>query len=122
MSPVAARVRTFAGLVKLSHSVFALPFALLSLLSATAGAPPVRLLLLVVLAVVAARTAAMAYNRLADRHLDARNPRTAGREIPRGAITPAQAGALVLLACLGFAATAWLLSPLCLALALPVLA
>ncbi len=122
MSPVAARVRTFAGLVKLSHSVFALPFALLSLLSATAGAPPVRLLLLVVLAVVAARTAAMAYNRLADRHLDARNPRTAGREIPSGRVSPAAAAALTAGAGGVFLLACWLLSPLCFWLGLPTLA
>lgn len=121
MSPVAARVRTFAGLVKLSHSVFALPFALLSLLCATAGAPPLRLLALVVLAVVAARTAAMAYNRLVDRHLDARNPRTSGREIPRGLVTPAAAAALTAGAGAVFLLACWLLSPFCFWLGWPTL-
>ncbi len=84
MSQVAVQTaRDFASLVKLSHSVFALPFALLSLLVATHGAPSLRLLGLCIGAVVAARTAAMAYNRWLDRDIDAQNPRTAGREIPR---------------------------------------
>src|SRR6186713_150259 len=105
------RVRSFASLVRLSHSVFALPFALLSLLAATAGRPPLTLLLLVTLAVVAARTAAMAYNRYADRELDRRNPRTAAREIPRGEVTPGQALALTALAGGCFLCICWLLSP-----------
>jgi len=116
------RARTFASLVKLSHSVFALPFALLSLLAATDGHPSPRLLLLVVLAVVAARTAAMAYNRYADRELDRQNPRTAGREIPRGAVSAREAVWLTLLSSLVFLAVCWLLSPLCFWLALPTLA
>ena len=78
----------YLSLIKLSHSVFALPFALVALLVATAGRPSPRLLALVVVAMVAARSAAMAYNRWADRELDARNPRTAGREIPQGRIAP----------------------------------
>jgi 4-hydroxybenzoate polyprenyltransferase len=116
-----ARARDFASLVKLSHSVFALPFALLSLLAASGGRPGLRVLLLVVAAVVTARTAAMAYNRIVDRDIDAKNPRTASREIPRGAIRPAAAwtlcaaaSALFLLACFG-------LSPLCFWLGVPTL-
>ena len=116
------RAHAYASLVRLSHSVFALPFALLSLLVATDGRPSPLLLLLVVAAVVAARTAAMAFNRWADRELDAANPRTAGREIPRGVVRPQQAlwlalgaGAVFLLACR-------LLSPLCFWLGLPTLA
>lgn len=119
---LARRTRTFAALVRLSHSVFALPFALLSLLVATDGRPSPRLLLLVVLAVVAARTAAMAYNRHADRELDRQNPRTAGREIPRGLVTPRQALGLTLGSAVVFLVVCWLLSPLCLWLGLPTLA
>lgn len=116
------QARTFASLVRLSHSVFALPFALLSLLVATDGHPSPRLLVLVVLAVVAARTAAMAYNRYADRQLDQQNPRTAGREIPRGVVSPRQALALAAGSGIAFLVTCWLLSPLCAWLALPTLA
>lgn len=125
MSAVAGavgRVRSFASLVKLSHSVFALPFALLSLLAATGGRPPLATLGLVVAAVVAARTAAMAYNRLVDRDLDAANPRTASREIPRGVVSPAAALGLTATASLAFLASCFLLSPLCGWLGLPTLA
>ena len=115
-------VREFASLVKLSHSVFALPFALLSLLCATAGAPSFSLLALVVLAVVAARTAAMAYNRVVDREIDAKNPRTAGREIPRGVVGPAAALLLVAAAGAIFLLACWLLAPICFWLGLPTLA
>ncbi len=116
-----ARARTWTSLVKLSHSVFALPFALLSLLSATGGRPGWRLLGLVVAAVVAARTAAMAYNRLVDRALDAANPRTAGRELPRGVVTPRAVLLLVVAAATAFLACCWLLAPVCFWLGLPTL-
>jgi 4-hydroxybenzoate polyprenyltransferase len=108
--------------VKLSHSVFALPFAILSLLAATGGAPSWRQLALVVAAVVAARTAAMAYNRWADRATDAANPRTASREIPRGAVSAAQALGIAAVAGAMFLGICRLLSPLCFWFGVPVLA
>jgi 4-hydroxybenzoate polyprenyltransferase len=119
---VLGRVRTYASLVKFSHSVFALPFALLSLLVASAGRPTWRTLGLVVAAVVAARTAAMAYNRWADRELDAANPRTAGREIPRGAVGARSARALAAAAGAVFLGCCIALAPLCGWLAVPTLA
>lgn len=115
------RVRSFGSLVRLSHSVFALPFALLSLLAATGGRPSMRLLGLVTAAVVAARTAAMAYNRYADRDVDAVNPRTAGREIPRGVVSPAAALGLTIAASLVFVLVCWALAPVCGWLSLPTL-
>ena len=118
----AARFADFASLVKLSHSVFALPFALLSLLAATAGRPGFGTLFWVVVAVVAARTAAMAYNRFADRDLDAANPRTQNREIPRGAVSPRAALGLVVMAGSVFVLACANLSPWCLWLSLPTLA
>ena len=118
---VVRTVRNFAGLVRLSHSIFALPFAVLSLLVATAGTPSLATLVCVVGAVVAARTAAMAYNRLADREHDARNPRTANREIPRGAVSPRSAAMLTGAAALGFLACCRALSPLCFWLGVPTL-
>ncbi|MBL8756406.1 MAG: UbiA family prenyltransferase [Planctomycetes bacterium] len=120
--PGSGRLRTFASLVKLSHSVFALPFALLALLAASGGAPGWRTVGLVVLAVVAARTAAMAYNRFVDRDVDAQNPRTAQREIPRGAVAPSAALGLVAFASGVFLVACWLLSTACLWLGLPTLA
>lgn len=122
MTTLGARARDFANLVVLAHAVFALPFALLSLLVATGGWPPLRLWSLCVVAVVAARTAAMAWNRWADRDLDAQNPRTQRREIPRGAVTPRQALALALGAGAVFVLCCALLGPRCRIGALPVLA
>ena len=116
------RVRAYASLVKLSHSVFAMPFALLSLLVASDGAPSLRLVLLVVLAVVAARTAAMSFNRYADRQLDADNPRTQSREIPSGVVSPASALMLTAVGGASFLLVCWLLSPMCFVLGLPTLA
>jgi 4-hydroxybenzoate polyprenyltransferase len=121
MTGFAAALRNHASLIRLSHTVFALPFAVLALLAATAGRPPLPLLLLVVAAVVAARTAAMAFNRWADRRLDADNPRTAGREIPRGLVTPRAALSLALGAGALFVLVAAAIGPVCGAGAVPVL-
>lgn len=115
------RLQAYASLVKLSHSVFALPFTLLSLLVATDGVPSLRLLGLVVAAVVAARTAAMAFNRWADRRLDAANPRTKDREVPAGVVSASRALALALAAGAAFLLVCWLLAPLCLWLGVPTL-
>ncbi|MBA3260534.1 MAG: 4-hydroxybenzoate octaprenyltransferase [Gemmatimonadales bacterium] len=107
----------YANLVKLPHTLFALPFALLGVVAASVSAPvTLRTLLLVVLAFSAARWAAMGFNRLADREYDGRNPRTAGRELPRGALTPAQVWVSVAAAAGLFILAAALLNPLCLLL------
>jgi 4-hydroxybenzoate polyprenyltransferase len=79
--------------------------------------PPPRLLLLVLVAGVGARTAAMGLNRLIDRRIDAENPRTATRELPSGAIRLGEAWALIGLGVLAYLTAAWLLAPVCLALA-----
>src|SRR5438034_10949988 len=111
--------RSFLQLVKIEHSIFALPFAYLSALTVMT-----RLdrhvhwadLALITVAMVGARTFAMAANRIIDRHIDARNPRTAGRELVTGVVSVrnAWAGAIVALAV--FLGAAALLNPLCLAL------
>ena len=118
---VAAYFRDYASLIKLSHTLFALPFAVLALLVATDGRPSGILLLQVVGAVVAARTAAMAYNRFADRAIDAANPRTADREIPRGAVSPGAALLLVAVAAGAFIAICWSIGTWCLVGSVPVL-
>jgi 4-hydroxybenzoate polyprenyltransferase len=107
----------YVNFVKLPHTLFALPFALLGVLAAsmTTGVTA-RTVALVVVAFSAARWAAMGFNRLADRHYDARNPRTANRELPRGAITPTQAWFSVTAAAGVFVGAAALLNPLCLLL------
>jgi 4-hydroxybenzoate polyprenyltransferase len=82
--------RRFASLVKLEHTVFALPFAYVGALLAVAEVPAAADLLWIGVAMVGARTLAMALNRLIDAELDARNPRTASRELPTGAVSRAQ--------------------------------
>ncbi len=116
-------VGAVARMVKFSHSLFALPFAVTAvvLVAGQARLDPVRLALVAV-AVVAARTAAMAMNRIADRHFDARNPRTASRELVTGEVSTASAWALLAGSGAAFVAAAALLSPLTGWLSLPVLA
>jgi 4-hydroxybenzoate polyprenyltransferase len=82
--------RLFASLVKIEHTVFALPFAYIGAFLAVGDIPSGHDLLWITVAMVGARSLAMALNRLVDARIDARNPRTAGRELPRGALTPAQ--------------------------------
>jgi 4-hydroxybenzoate polyprenyltransferase len=107
----------YVNLVKLPHTLFALPFALLGVLAAARVAPvTVRAVALVVLAFSAARWAAMAFNRVADLRFDASNPRTRNRELPRGALTPAQAWISIAVAAALFVLAAWRLNPLCLRL------
>src|SRR5256885_4567981 len=108
----------YANFVKLPHAVFALPFALLGLVVASREtALTWRTVGLVVLAFTCARFVALGFNRIADRELDARNPRTQARELPSGRLTLRQAWGAVVLAAAVFLATAWALNPLCLALA-----
>jgi 4-hydroxybenzoate polyprenyltransferase len=111
-------------MVKLSHSLFALPFAAAAaaLVSREAQGGLLLRLLLVALAVLSARTAAMAMNRLADRAIDARNPRTARRELVSGEVSFGAARALLAGSAVVFVAAAAFLSPLCGALSIPVLA
>jgi 4-hydroxybenzoate polyprenyltransferase len=80
--------RLFASLVKVEHTVFALPFAYIGAFLAVGGVPSAHDLLWITVAMVGARSLAMALNRLIDAGVDARNPRTAGRELPRGALRP----------------------------------
>lgn len=94
MSVAPSLPRRLANLVRLEHSLFALPYALVGALLAAMGLPPLLTLLWIVIAMVAARTLAMGLNRLIDAEIDARNPRTAGREIPAGLVSRAQVLAL----------------------------
>ncbi len=104
----------YVNFVKLPHTLFALPFALLGVLAASfEAAVTTRTILLVVVAFSAARWVAMGFNRIADREFDAANPRTADRELPRGRLTMQQAWISVIVAAVVFAASAALLNPLC---------
>jgi 4-hydroxybenzoate polyprenyltransferase len=106
-----------ANLVRLPHTVFALPFALVGALLASYVAPiRASAVVWVVIAFTSARFAAMGFNRIADREIDARNPRTREREIPSGAMTVREAGIAVVIACVIFVLSAWRLNTLCLLL------
>ena len=108
----------YMNFVKLPHTVFALPFALLGVIVASYREPVTwRVALLVVVAFTAARFVAMGFNRIADRRIDARNPRTQSRELPSGRLTLTQAWAAVLAAMVVFLWAAWALNPFCAALA-----
>jgi 4-hydroxybenzoate polyprenyltransferase len=87
MTAVFARIRTTLEMIKWEHSIFALPFALTAMLLAAGGLPPWRTVAWIVAAMVAARSAAMAFNRWADADLDAANPRTSSRAIPAGLLS-----------------------------------
>ncbi|MFE3142372.1 menaquinone biosynthesis prenyltransferase MqnP [Streptomyces scopuliridis] len=118
--PQPGRTRAFLRLVMIEHSVFALPFAYIAALTAMFrldGNVHWGRLLLVTLAMVGLRTFAMACNRIIDREIDARNPRTAGRELVTGAVSVRSAWTGALVAVVIFLGAAAALNPLCLALA-----
>lgn len=109
-------IQKWASFVKLSHTVFALPFALASMAIAARenrGWPGWRVFLLVLAAMLCARTCAMAFNRLVDRKFDAANPRTAKRHLATGEVSFSSAVALCVLSAVGLIAAAWFLNPLC---------
>src|SRR5919204_4397171 len=85
-SPVQS-VRTTLEMIKIEHTLFALPFAFLGAVLAAAGLPTMRQILWITLAMIGARSTAMAFNRIADREYDARNPRTRMRAIPAGLLS-----------------------------------
>src|SRR5581483_12524 len=109
-------IRTFAEMIKFEHSVFALPFALVGMLYAAGGWPGWKPFLLILIAMVAARTAAMTFNRIADRQLDAKNARTRNRALPAGRISLRAAWGFLLASVALFFASAALLNSLALLL------
>ncbi len=116
-----SRIRTYLSFVRFSHSVFALPFALTGALLALQASPtPTRDIVVrvvwIVAAMIAARSAAMGFNRLVDAAYDAKNPRTAMRELPRGAMSRGEAIVFVAVSSLLFVFTAYMLGPVCLVL------
>jgi len=128
-----SKVKNYLSLVKFSHTIFAMPFALIGF-SLGVLAPPVeavvpgwhttiysdftlntiiKLFILVILCMVFARSAAMAFNRYLDRAFDAKNPRTAIREIPKGIISASSALRFVIFSCVAFVLCTWFINPLC---------
>jgi len=116
MTAVLQKISVFMEMIKFAHTIFALPFALSAALLAARGLPSGRQLFFIALAMVGARTAAMAMNRLIDADIDAQNPRTAGRAIPAGLLSKgAVLGAIILSVALLLWSAA-MLNPLCLRL------
>lgn len=109
-------MRTFLEMIKFEHTIFALPFAYLGMVLAARGWPTWHQFIWITVAMAAARTLAMSVNRLADRHLDARNPRTANRPLPRGLISPRTVLAYAVLSAIILTIAAWQLTPLTLML------
>ena len=109
LAPLPAR---FARLVKIEHTVFALPFAYVGAFLAVGGTPSAHDLLWITLAMVGARSLAMALNRLVDAGIDARNPRTAGREIPSGQLSVVQVVLFCAASLVVFLVAVWQLAPL----------
>jgi 4-hydroxybenzoate polyprenyltransferase len=107
-----ASVRTTLEMIKVEHSIFALPFALIGAMLAARGLPTARQLFWIVVAMVGARSAAMAFNRLIDRRIDAHNPRTAQRALPAGSLSVRFATTFALVACAVLVVASYELNPL----------
>jgi len=119
MSKLINRIGNYFSLVKFSHTVFAMPFALIGFtlaISEEQNEFTLSLLLLIILCMIFARNAAMGFNRLADRKYDSLNPRTSGREIPSGKVVPRSAAVFVIINALLFILTAGFINRLTLIL------
>ncbi|MFZ2411977.1 MAG: UbiA-like polyprenyltransferase [Candidatus Methanoperedens sp.] len=112
-----AKLKLYADFVVLKHSLFAIPFAYLGAFLASKGVPELRILFWVGLAFVGARSAAMALNNLVDKEIDAKNPRTAARELPSGKITMREVWGIIIVSYFLLFYSAYKLNPLCLLLA-----
>jgi 4-hydroxybenzoate polyprenyltransferase len=117
LTAAAKNVRTTLEMIKIEHTLFALPFAFLGAVLAAGGAPTVRQIIWITLAMVGARSCAMAFNRIADREIDALNPRTKMRAIPAGTLSVGFAWAFTILAATLFFVAAAMLNHLTLILA-----
>jgi 4-hydroxybenzoate polyprenyltransferase len=117
VSTAIGRTAAYGRMIRFSHSVFALPFALASAaLAARSSGISAGQIVWIVVAMVAARSAAMGFNRLVDRAMDARNPRTAARELPAGLLTAREVSLFVAASAAVFVLAAAMLNPLCLGL------
>jgi 4-hydroxybenzoate polyprenyltransferase len=114
--PFLHNLRITLEMIKWEHSIFALPFALCGAMLAAGGFPPIHQLLWIIVAMVAGRSAAMAFNRVADAALDAANPRTQTRALPAGMLTPTFVVTFVVVACAVFVLAASRLNQLALVL------
>jgi 4-hydroxybenzoate polyprenyltransferase len=110
--PLLRDLRVTLEMIKWEHSIFALPFALCGAMLAASGLPGAHQVLWIVIAMVAARSAAMAFNRLADASIDAANPRTRTRALPGGQLSPIFVATFVIVSCAIFILAAWQLNRL----------
>lgn len=113
-SGVLGKLRIILEMIKFEHTLFALPFAMMGMLLAARGLPSGRTLFWIIVAMVGARSSGMAFNRLVDREFDRQNPRTAGRAIPAGLLTPGQVALFVSTTAAILVLAAWQLNPLAL--------
>jgi len=113
---VIRRAAVYLEMIKVAHTVFALPFALMGAFLAAGGVPSRRTVFYIVLAMIGARSAAMGFNRVADAEIDARNPRTRDRAIPRGEVSKPMAAVFIFLSVLLLELAAAKLNRLCLLL------
>jgi len=121
-SSVKDKILVFGRMIKFSHTIFALPFALSAVIMAWKGSEPrVSVLFWIVVAMVGARSAAMGFNRILDADLDRENPRTANREIPAGLLSKKEAALFVVLSSALFVFSSAMLGILCFWLSFPVL-
>ncbi|MGE4559863.1 MAG: UbiA-like polyprenyltransferase [Desulfobulbus sp.] len=111
------KIAVLLEMIKFQHTVFAMPFALMGAFLAERGIPSVGVFFWVVVAMVGARTSAMTFNRIVDRHFDAANPRTTGRALPAGEVTLVQSWMMVIVASLLFFFACFMLNPLALKIA-----
>ncbi|MDH7578694.1 MAG: UbiA-like polyprenyltransferase [Bacillota bacterium] len=117
LSSTLSKIKLYGELVMFSHSLFALPFGLVGMILAAGGFPPLRVFIWILIALLGARNAANALNRLIDSQIDAKNPRTAHRHLPRGLVSRGEVLGLSLLGFFLLFVGAWQLNPLCLKLA-----
>ncbi|KXG77871.1 UbiA-like polyprenyltransferase [Thermotalea metallivorans] len=108
-----SRVRTYGELVMFSHTLFSLPFALISMLWAAQGLPPGRIIFWILVALTGARNGANGLNRLIDREIDAKNPRTAHRHLPKGLVKEWEVILLIFFCFALMVLAAFMLNPLC---------
>ncbi len=113
------KVKTFAEIIKIEHTLFSLPFAYVGGILAARGMPTLRQWILITFAIFGARSAGMAFNRLVDRYIDAKNPRSAHRALPQGRTTELEVVLGIIVSLFIFILASWSLNPLCLML-LPI--
>ena len=106
------RIKIILEMIKFEHTIFALPFAFTGALLALGGLPSLQQSFWIVVAMVGARSAAMGFNRWADRDIDARNPRTRTRALPLGLVSPAQVLVFIAVSAALLVLAAYMLNPL----------